>query len=156
MKQVRSLVLIVMQTTATRSLSRSRMNKFGYPSKKWAALKREARQILISVAEQRALITYSELCARIQGESFEPHDLRMWEVIGDISRDEEAAGRGLLSVLVVHKHGDLEAGRGFTSLADYFGRDVSDRTRCFVDEVKRVHYYWSVKANTTRTSVKSV
>lgn len=120
--------------------------KLGYSQKKWSAMKAEARSILMSVAEQRGLITYSDVCARLQEEKFEPFDLRLWEVLGDVSRDEEAAGRGLLSVLVVHKHGDQEAGHGFTNLAKHFGRDARDKTKMFVEEVKRVHYYWSVTA----------
>ena len=122
------------------------MNKLGYTPEKWTALKKEAREILITVAEQRGLITYTDLCARMEEEKFEPHDIRLWEVLGDVSRDEEAEGRGLLSVVVVHRHGDQEAGHGFILLAGYFGRDVRDQTKCFHEEVNRVHYYWSVKA----------
>ncbi len=121
------------------------MKTLGYSSEKWTALKKDARDILVSVAANRGMITYSDLCARMQEEKFEPYDMRLWEILGAISRDEHAEGRPLLSVLVVHKHGDQEAGHGFTNLAKALGSKEKDKTKLFVEEMKKVHYHWSVK-----------
>ena len=90
------------------------------------------------------MITYGEMASMLLGARFEAHDKRLWDLIGDVGIDEEEKGRGLLSVLVVHKHGDMEPGHGFFELAEQFGRDLTDRTKCFIEEVKRVHYEWSV------------
>ena len=38
------------------------------------------------------------------------------------------AGRGMLSVIVVHKVGDMQPGPGFFQLAKKLGRDTSDKT----------------------------
>jgi len=38
-------------------------------------------------------------------------------MLGEISQEEDAAGRGMLSVIVVHKVGDMQPGPGFFQLA---------------------------------------
>jgi hypothetical protein len=48
-----------------------------------------------------------------------------------------------LSVIVVHKAGDMQPGPGFFELADRLGRDTSDIIRCWVSELKKVHAIWS-------------
>lgn len=118
--------------------------RFGFKKMEWDAFKHEAREILIGVASQRRMITYSELAAQMMTIQAEPHDMVLWEIIGDVSRDEEQAGRGLLSVVVVHKHGDMEPGPGFFELAKYFKRNISDQTKCWIEETKRVYRVWSV------------
>ncbi len=45
----------------------------------------------------------------------------------------------MLTVLVVHKHGDMEPGRGFYELAHSLGRDTSDLQKCWIEELHRVH-----------------
>lgn len=90
------------------------------------------------------MITYGELAAQMTTIPVEPHDMVLWEIIGDVARDEEQAGRGLLSVVVVHKHGDMEPGPGFFELAKFFKRNTSDQTKCWIEETKRVYKVWSV------------
>lgn len=118
---------------------------FGHTKSQWDIFKAEARKILVAEAARRGMITYGELAARMTTIAVEPHDQVLWEIIGDVGRDEEKAGRGILSVLVVHKHGDMEPGGGFYDLAKSFGRKTSDRTKCFVEEMHKVHAVWSVK-----------
>lgn len=52
-------------------------------------------------------------------------------MLGEVSVEEEAADRGLLSVLVVHKVGDMQPGPGFFELANELGQEptyvASDR-----------------------------
>lgn len=118
--------------------------RLGFKKPKWETFKKEARDILISVASQRQMITYGDLAARMITISVEPHEIVLWEIIGDVARDEEQAGRGLLSVVVVHKHGDMEPGPGFFELAKYFKRNTADQTKCWIEETKRVYKVWSV------------
>jgi len=127
-------------------MSRPSHEKFGVTAKAWEAFKAEARTHLIEVAKNRAMITYGDLAAKMTSVHLEPHDQMLWEILGDISRDEAAAKRGLLSVVVVHKHGDMEPGPGFFELAKFFGRKAGDRTKCFIEELHRVHAQWSVKS----------
>ena len=58
-------------------------------------------------------------------------------MLGQISEEEDAAGRGMLSVLVVHKDGDKMPGPGFFTLAKKLGRDISDRDKCWSDELTK-------------------
>jgi len=51
----------------------------------------------------------------------------------------------MLSVIVVHKFGDMQPGPGFFELAKKLGRDTSDILKCWVDELKKVHAVWSQK-----------
>lgn len=118
--------------------------RFGFTKKQWDSFKAEARGILVIVASQRGMITYGELAARMTSIQVQPHDMVLWEIIGDVARDEEQAKRGLLSVVVVHKDGDMEPGGGFFDLAKATGRKTSDRTKLFVEELHRVHKVWSV------------
>ena len=59
-------------------------------------------------------------------------------MLGQISVEEDAAGRGMLSALVVHKHSDGQPGPGFYELADDRGRDTSDKVCCWVEEISRL------------------
>jgi hypothetical protein len=52
----------------------------------------------------------------------------------------------MLSVVVVHRTGDMQPGPGFFELASDLGRDTSDILKCWIDELKRVHRAWSIKA----------
>ncbi len=56
----------------------------------------------------------------------------MSEMLGEIAEEEDAAGRGLLTVLVVHKSGNMEPSVGFYELAEKLGRNTSDRMKLWV------------------------
>lgn len=98
---------------------------------------------MIEKARTRSTISYSDLVARIRNIHLDPRDTRLDHFLGEISSDEESKGRGMLTVLVVHKTGDMEPGKGFYELARSLGRDVSDRERCWSDELRRVYAVWS-------------
>lgn len=119
------------------------MNTYGFTPKEWAAAKREAIDILAARAKVRGMIPYSDLAARIKSVRLEAHDQRLFHLLGEISEVEDAAGRGMLSVIVVHKAGDMQPGPGFFELAKQLGRDTSDILKCWVEELKKVHAYWS-------------
>ncbi|HWQ91027.1 MAG TPA: hypothetical protein VN673_05095 [Clostridia bacterium] len=116
--------------------------KLGFTKRQWNTYKAEAREILIQTARSEATISYSELADRMTSIPLDPFDVRLWEIIGDVGRDEAHAGRGILSVVVVHKDGDAAPGHGFYQLAAYFNRNVSDPQKCFVDELTLVHKQW--------------
>ena len=124
--------------------SRPNYEKFGQTAHAWATFKAEARAYMSATAARRGMITYGDLAAQMTSVAVQAPDQMLWEIIGDVARDEGAAGRGLLSVVVVHKHGDMEPGKGFFELAKYFKRNTRDRTACFVAELKTVYQYWSV------------
>jgi molybdopterin synthase catalytic subunit len=91
----------------------------------------------------RGMISYSDLVKHIQTIKLDAHDPRLFHMLGEISSDEDAAGRGMLSVLVVHKVGDMQPGTGFFELAKQLGRNTSNILKCWVDELHKVHSVWS-------------
>lgn len=99
----------------------------GITETQWQNAKAEAIALLRERASRRSnqTISYSELVDQIE----------------EISSEEDAAGRGMLTVLVVHK-GDVRPGDGFFELARSLGRDVRDRERVWITEFNRVidHY----------------
>lgn len=123
------------------------LNAFGFTPQKWQAAKDEARAVLIAKARQKGFITYSDLAAQITAIEFAYDDERFFALLGMLASDEEAAGRGLLSVLVIHKQGDQQPGKGFYRLAKYWGRKIPDPTRFWVEEFKRVWAYWQNHAS---------
>lgn len=121
--------------------------KYGYEAENWETAKEEMRLILVERASLRGMIPYSDLVSRIETISMEPDSFALAHMLGEISEAEDAAGRGMLSVIVVHKVGDMQPGPGFFQLAKKLGRDTSDILVCWIDELKRVHRHWSVASN---------
>ncbi len=93
------------------------MNRFGFKVSQWQAGKREIRKVLVERAKLRGMIAYSELVAQLTAIPVEAHDSRLFHLLGEVSRDEDAAGRGMLTAIVIHKMGDMEPGPGFFELA---------------------------------------
>ncbi len=116
---------------------------FDVPPEKWAVAKEEIGEILIEKAKQRAMIPYSELVGRVKSVSFNPFDTRLFAMLGQISVSENEQGRPLLSVLVVHKTGDMQPGEGFFELAQALGRNTSDVLKAWIEEVQRVYQHWN-------------
>lgn len=120
------------------------VTKYGYPIEMWDKGKEEMKQILIGRAKIRKSIYYSELVSQIKSIIIEPESYALATMLGEISREEDTAGRGMLSVLVVHKT-DGMPGKGFFELAKELGRDISDRTKCWVKELEKVYAFWGTK-----------
>jgi len=118
------------------------METFGYPVKVWQAAKDQARAVLIDCAKKQATIAYSELVAKVAAIDLPPHDPRLDELLGQLSSEEAAAGRGMLSVIVVHKSGDLRPGAGFYACAEQLGLGTSDREKLWVDQLNKVYSTW--------------
>ncbi len=102
------------------------MTKYGMPDSEWEQAKKEIRRILVEVGRAGNVIAYSELVAKVRTVQFQAHDLRLDNMLYDIPTEEDEAGRGLLSVIVVHKSGDQKPGKGFFEMAKSRGRDVQD------------------------------
>jgi hypothetical protein len=117
--------------------------RYGLTKTQWNAAKQEIRQILSQRAKLRGMIPYSELTAQLQSVQLEANSFALFSLLGEVSWDEDKAGRGMLSVIVVHKAGDMQPGQGFFELARDLGRDTSDILACWVAELKKVHAYWS-------------
>ncbi len=115
----------------------------GFSQDVWDAAKAEARQAMIAVAARCDVITYSDLIDEIEACELEPHGPQLAHMLGEISEEEDKAGRGMLTVLVVHKFGDYMPGLGFFELARSLGYDTNDREAFWIGELERVHGTWS-------------
>lgn len=89
------------------------------------------------------MITYSDLSKQVHSVVIPYDDPAMAAMLDEISTEESKAGRGMLSVIVVHKYGDMEPGAGFFKLAESLGRKVTGKTAFWVTELHVVHGYWS-------------
>jgi molybdopterin synthase catalytic subunit len=118
-------------------------NYFDISDSDWQRGKEEMRVILQGVAARRGMIAYSELSNQMTTMRIEAFGSPMSEMLGEITEEEDEAGRGLLTVIVVHKTGDQEPGISFFDLAATRGRDVSDRMALWVSEFKRVQDFWT-------------
>jgi hypothetical protein len=67
-----------------------------------------------------------------------PDDHRFHHMLGEVSTNEYKAGRGMLSVLVVHKTGDMMPGPGFFDLARQLGYTFKDKNTFWISEFKKV------------------
>ena len=115
----------------------------GFAPADWAAAKEEARQAMIAAARRKGWIAYSDLVAAIRTIDLEPQSTHLAHMLGEISSAEDAAGRGMLTVVVVHKSGDGMPGAGFFELARSLGRDTRDKVAFWAGELDRVHATWS-------------
>jgi hypothetical protein len=129
-------------TASPQYVQAAQLNCFGFSEKTWQAAKDEACAILVAKARTRSFITYSDLAAQLTTIYFAYDDERFFALLGTLASDEEAAGRGLLSVLVIHKYGDMQPGKGFYRLAKYWGRNIPDPTTFWVEEFKSIWNYW--------------
>lgn len=118
------------------------MLKYGYELRDWQAAKNEIVEILGErVRGGRGPMTYGELCSDMKSIDIEPHSYALAHVLGEVSDDEDSAGRGMLSAYVVSAETGGPGG-GFFELADKLGRDVRDRDAFWVDELRRVETAW--------------
>lgn len=121
------------------------LNHYGFEECVWNTAKNQARNVLVRVARRRGRIAYSELVAQISVVQLEPNDPRLFHLLGEISTDEDAAGRGMLTAIVVRKSGDMQPGPGFFDLAKSRGRNTKDLLVCWIVEFNKVHDYWANK-----------
>jgi molybdopterin synthase catalytic subunit len=120
---------------------------FGIAHQTWSAAKEQARDAMIKRAKIRGMISYSDLVTQVTALLLEPHDVRLFHLLGEIASEEEKAGRGMLTVVVVHKTGDMEPGKGFYELAQLLGHNTGAPLKFWVSELHKVHAIWSKKPN---------
>ena len=109
--------------------------RHGFDEDVWNQAKSEATAILRKRAKRGNPITYSDLCDQMSIIRLEPHDTRLAHLLGQISSEEHAVGRALLTALVVHKH-DLQPGDGFYNLAESLGIAFKDREAFWLEQIE--------------------
>lgn len=112
----------------------------------WKLAKEQAKAVIVNrikAKERNAKVSYSELVSHIDAIELTARAPLLSRLLDEISREENSAGRGMLSVIVVHKTGDHMPGPGFFELAKALGRDIRDRERCWINEHSKVCSAWS-------------
>ena len=110
----------------------------------WEPAKREAFSVMSKIAELRGLILYSNLTKRIHSIQFEPWESMFHYFLGEISSEENMAGRGMLTAVVVREK-DMRPGGGFLKLAESLGRDIDLPEVFWQKELENVYRVWSKK-----------
>ena len=129
---------------------------YGHPLKVWEEAREEARQILIQCAKDDRTITYRELVAEIRTIRLTPRSRELGEILNQISSAEHAAGRGILSAVVVSKSRGIP-GSGFFKLAEELGEQFSDKREFWNKERNRVVDYWrGVRKESERRPMKRI
>lgn len=110
----------------------------------WNDAKEQARAAMIERAKLRGAIPYSDLVKKIDAIEFRAHDTRLFHLLGEISMEENDAGRGMLSVVVVHQQGDMQPGPGFFLLGKHLGYNTSNLLKFWIEQLHKVHSVWSL------------
>jgi hypothetical protein len=127
------------------SRRRSMTTSYGFKAEEWEKGKEEMRQILIEAAKKCETIAYSDLVPKIKAINLPRNSPAFWDMLGEISTEENADGRGMLTAIVVHGQGDTLPGAGFFKLAKRLGRDFSDKRAFWIEELKRVYRAWCAR-----------
>ena len=123
---------------------------YGFKTEDWQKAKEEMRQILIEKAKTGQTIPYTDLVAQVKAIDLPRNSPALWHMLGEISTEENAAQRGMLTVIVIHGKGDTLPGAGFFKLAKKLGRVVSDKTAFWMEELGRVYGSWSTTGEKTK------
>ena len=100
---------------------------------------------LVKAARAREFVHYGELAKMLGIDMDNPHfGAQVGKVLGQISEDEVAAGRPMISAIVVSRDTMLP-GSGFFKLGQELHRTQSgeDEMGFAVRQIKQVHDYWS-------------
>lgn len=124
--------------------------RYGHEPKVWERAKEEITHILGERASAETTISYSELVQQVHTIRFEPDSNALAAILGEISTQEDEVGRGMLSVVVVHKDGDKMPGPGFFDLAKRLGRETTDRLAAWATEMDAVQRSWSLSSRCHR------
>ena len=102
---------------------------------------RTVREKLVEVAKHKETISYSDV-ARIA--DLHRHSIALFRLLDDINKHEHAAGRPLLTAVVISKENSMP-GPGFFKLATRLGhhRDGDDDRLYWMWERDRVYAEWA-------------
>ena len=117
----------------------------GITQSDWDVAKREAHSAMVAAVQSAAgTISYGDLATKIRAIAFEADSHNFHTLLGEISEEENTLGRGMLSVVVVHKSGEKrgQPGDGFFKLAQELGRDTRDPLRFWATEFDHVRRSW--------------
>ena len=116
-----------------------------HPTGVWTAAKKAARDFLEDIAKAGKTTDYSDVVLSFRSIlRKEPNDALFHTMLGQISVEEHAAGRPLLSCLCLYRE-TWSIGGGFYEMAEGEGYPVDDKLKFWVEEMNRTHAYWKGK-----------
>ena len=129
---------------------------YGHSTEVWDKAKEEARQILIQCAKEDRTIAPGELVREIHTISLTPRSRALFEMLDQIALAEYAAGRGILTVMVVGK-GKGIPGPGFYKFVLRIGLKYTNKREFYIQERIRVVDYWQgVQDDCERRTMKKI
>jgi hypothetical protein len=117
--------------------------KHGLTAEEWQAAKEDLRQICIQTARDRAIITYGEVAARMTTVAAHPGAYVFQNLLREMCRDEEAAGRGMLCALVVQKASGKPGAGFYKAIVQLRAACADDLEACWQRECERVYAVWA-------------
>jgi hypothetical protein len=117
------------------------LNRWGFEEAAWEAAKSEAKTVLAEHAKRREMITYQEFLRSIQAIRIEKRGLLLRSFLFEISWEESAAGRGMLTALIVTKTGS-GPDAVLAHLAESLGIQIRDIDTFWIQELDRVFEAW--------------
>ncbi len=118
--------------------------KYGFTQTEWRNIKAEIREMLIDVAHQKTTITYGRVARQLTSAILHAGSYALGALLREICHDEETAGRGLMCALVV-RQSTGQPGDGFFKFAQQFGRDISNPTIFWENEINTLYQTWNTQ-----------
>jgi hypothetical protein len=113
-------------------------SKFGLTDADWETAKQELRSAILQAAGDRRMTCYSEVAPQVHVTNVDAYSTLLNYLLGEISSDEHAEGRPLLTAIVTHKDGDREPGPGFYEMARSLGYRFADPVVFWAAQVQEV------------------
>ena len=107
-------------------------------------------KFLVDVASRRDCTTYTELAPMAGFDASQAVDhVKLDAILAEISTFEHQQGRPLLSAVVLCDDAE-KTHLGIFTLARELGLNCDDDVEFFIQELRRVHKYWSEASQTAR------
>jgi len=120
---------------------------FGFETDDWEIARKQAREVLIRSARAERPVYYSDLVAQINAIHLdlgtEKDRAALGRLLGEISTESDAEGKGMLSALAVSKDAYTPT-YGFFNLARELGYEVGDKTEFWIAQYNKVIASWRV------------
>ncbi len=118
---------------------------FGFDADRWNMARDQAREALIRSARTEQPLYYSDLVAKINAINLdlgtEKDRAALGRLLGEISKETDEAGKGMLSAMAVSKDA-FRPTYGFFNLATELGYEVGDKTEFWIEQYKKVIESW--------------
>jgi len=116
------------------------MKKSDFSADQWQILLEEIKEKLIDRAKKFKPITYGGLCRQLSTFKLEPQDEALYDALGEISKSEYEAGRGLLSVFCGgNRYKNRLPGGGFFWEVNNLGISYIDKDEFVRTEREKIH-----------------